>query len=101
MEAGAENRVSLGVGWPSAPTPSDVRRVFRSVVARSQAGRAGDLPGHHGGRVQRILVGQGTADALDNGEETAIPVLIRVEPARFEPRCPPAWAGCRSSSASS
>lgn len=36
------------------------------------------------GSVQRLMVGEGTAGALNEGDDTAIPVLIRIEPGRFE-----------------
>lgn len=36
------------------------------------------------GSVRRLMVGEGTASALDSGEDTAIPVLIHIEPGRLE-----------------
>ncbi|MEQ8861437.1 MAG: intermembrane transport protein PqiB [Pseudomonadales bacterium] len=36
------------------------------------------------GSVERIMVREGTAEALDDGSDRPIPVLIRIEPGRFE-----------------
>ncbi len=36
------------------------------------------------GSVQRVMVGEGAAEALSGGAQAAIPVLVRLEPARLE-----------------
>ncbi len=36
------------------------------------------------GSVERIMVREGTAEALDDGSDRPIPVLVRIEPGRFE-----------------
>lgn len=60
------------------------------VVAFSQSvrGLSAEAPvtfrGIRIGSVQRIMVREGTAGALDDGADRPIPVLIRIQPGRFE-----------------
>jgi len=68
--ASLETLVAGGVAFdqPEAALPGD-RVKFRGIRI---------------GSVQRIMVREGTAGALDDGADRPIPVLIRIQPGRFE-----------------
>ena len=57
---------------------------FSQSVRGLSAGAPVTFRGIQVGTVQRIMVREGTAGALGDGRERPIPVLIRLEPGRFE-----------------
>ncbi len=57
---------------------------FRQSVRGLSSGAPVTFRGITIGDVQRIMVGEGAAEALTGGGEAAIPVLVRIEPARLE-----------------